>query len=429
MRICLLIATLAALCAQASAAQNAKCPYETTVESETYVRSGPGSKYYPTGKLRPGDKVVVQRHDPGGWFMIEPPPGSFSWVPAKYVQKTDPGRGTITTNNVVVRVGSFESDIREIFQQKLARGDDVQILEEKMLVPEAASGPAELWFKIKPPRGEWRWISGQAAAPPPEQGASGSDDPFDRLQPSGSVKRSSPPVPRADDDGPNFEKPVADGAAREYLEGEGGESAGPLKSRPLVRKESKSPRPGRNRKQEALLEELDRLDARFRSILDKPALEWEFGQLHDDYRALRGETDNSNIQQMIDTRLDRIARYEKMRSEEENLARVQAETDRRDAELAEVQRRQESQLASLRQPRFDGAGIIDRSALDRRGMPRYVLLAPGGRVLAYLAPGAGVNLEGWLGRQVGVYGRRVYHPDLKADLITVNRLSPVRLVP
>src|SRR5262249_17853425 len=146
-------------------------PYETTIEAEeTYVRSGAGSKYYPTGKLQRGDKVVVHRHDPGGWFMIAPPPGSFSWVPAKYVERSAPDRGTVKNNNVGARVGSFESDIREVFQRPLARGDEVHILGEKMLAPEAGAGPAELWYRIEPPRGEWRWVSGQAIAPLPRQG-------------------------------------------------------------------------------------------------------------------------------------------------------------------------------------------------------------------------------------------------------------------
>jgi len=47
------------------------------------VRSGPGTEqYYATLKLSPGDKVHVLRKDPGGWYMIDPPPGSYSWVNA-----------------------------------------------------------------------------------------------------------------------------------------------------------------------------------------------------------------------------------------------------------------------------------------------------------------------------------------------------------
>ncbi|MGE5192467.1 MAG: SH3 domain-containing protein, partial [Deltaproteobacteria bacterium] len=166
MRSSLLIFLIVAVLAPSvQAASDVKFPYETVIEAdETYVRSGAGTKYYPTAKLRRGDKIVVHRHDPGGWFMIAPPPGSFSWVPAKYVQKTG-DRGTITSNKVAARVGSFESDIREVFQRTLAEGDEVHILGEKMLAPETGNGPPELWYRIEPPRGEWRWVMGQAVAP------------------------------------------------------------------------------------------------------------------------------------------------------------------------------------------------------------------------------------------------------------------------
>jgi hypothetical protein len=58
-----------------------------------------------------------------------------------------------------------------------------------------------------------------------------------------------------------------------------------------------------------------------------------------------------------------------------------------------------------------------------------VLLNQSGRVLAYLVPAPGVNLEPWLGRSAGVDGPRIPNQELKSDLITVNRLTPVRLTP
>lgn len=434
MRSFLLIAMVAALVVPARAGTNVKFPYAATVEAdEAYVRSGPGSKYYPTGKLRRGEEVVVHRHDPGGWFMIAPPQGSFSWVPAKFVQKTAADRGTITSNNVAVRVGSFESDIRELFQRKLSQDDEIRILGEKMLRPDTGSGAAELWYRIEPPRGEWRWIMGQAVSPPVRADRNPHDDPFESPSAADNRRRPSPAVKTADDDSPSFERPVEDAADRAYLEdGRAAEpgNEGPLGNRPLVRKESKSASTSKAKgKQDLVLDELDRLDARFRSILDKDPLEWDFDQLEHDYQALRDDADNNNIQQMIETRLARIAGYRKTHADEEELARVRAETERRDAELAERQRLQEAQLASLKQPRFDGAGIVERSALTRRGSPRYVLLNPSGKVLAYLAPAPGVNLETWVGRTAGVFGSRVHQADLKSDLITVTRLAPVRLGP
>jgi hypothetical protein len=183
------------------------------------------------------------------------------------------------------------------------------------------------------------------------------------------------------------------------------------------------------RKQDSILAELDRLDARFQSILEKDPLGWDFDQLERDYRDLRDETETPNLEQMINTRLARIAGYRKTQGEGQELARIQDETARRDAELAEIQRRQEDQLTSLARPRFAGAGIVDRAALKQRGAPRYVLLNTSGRVLAYLVPAPGMNLEAWIGRAAGVDGPRVPNPELKSDLITVNRLTPVRLTP
>jgi hypothetical protein len=390
MRSFLLVLTMAALAAPLEGASEVKFPYETIIEAdETFVRSGSSTRYYPTSKLRRGEKVVVHRHDPGGWCMIAPPPGSFSWVPAKYVEKTGADRGAITTDKVAVRVGSFESDIREVFQRTLARGDEVRIIDQKMLTPESGSGPAELWYRIEPPRGEWRWVMGQAVAPSPRSDRKSGGDPFASQEYSHRTQRSSPPPRNSGDESAMFDAPLPTAAGREYLDDHRQQQTGeapPVASRPLVRKQGKGAKKQAGRRQAALLEELDRLDARFRSILDKPTLEWDFSQLEQDYTALRGETDSENIQQMIAARLNRIAGYRKTRADDEEVATIQAETARRDAELAEVQRRQEAQLASLRQPRYAGVGIVERSALTRRGAPRYALLTPAGRVLASTIP-------------------------------------------
>lgn len=78
---------------------------------------------------------------------------------------------------------------------------------------------------------------------------------------------------------------------------------------------------------------------------------------------------------------------------------------------------------------LDGAGVIQRAATPIPGGPRHVLLAPNGRILAYLADGDGLNLDGYVGQPMGIIGPRTFHPELQADLIIVRRVMPVRLVP
>ena len=88
-------------------AEDRKYPYQAIVEIDgEYVRSGPGQSFYPTDKLKKGDKVTVHRHDPGGWCMIAPPPGSFSWIRSDYVQRSGESGGVLKANNVVVHIGS-----------------------------------------------------------------------------------------------------------------------------------------------------------------------------------------------------------------------------------------------------------------------------------------------------------------------------------
>src|SRR5690349_18957580 len=120
------------LAAVSAPAADHKFPYEATIDvAEEYVRSGPGQKFYPTSKLRRGERVTVHRHDPGGWFMISPPEGSFSWIQADHVRHKHEGAGVLTQNNVIVRVGSQYNDERDWYQRELNKGDEVEILGEK----------------------------------------------------------------------------------------------------------------------------------------------------------------------------------------------------------------------------------------------------------------------------------------------------------
>lgn len=409
-------------------------PYDTIVDAEeVYVRSGPGTNYYPTGKLKRGQPVTVYRHDPGAWYMIGPPAGSFSWVRAQHIRRMADGQGVVTANNVVVWVGSVESDIHELFQRKLAEGDEVRILGEKLLPAQNADERSELWYRITPPPGEWRWVNGQTLAPPrPLEGVGKRPG-----TPAATVVHRPPSAGEFGDFGDQDFAPPEVMQSRQYLEVSqqrrrpvDDDPPGELIERPLVRRKAESAPSGEQRlppQLESQLAELDRLDVRFRSILDLEPSEWDFAKLVEDYRNLRSRAASTNLQQMIDGRLSKIGGYENVKAQRVELAKLSREVVQRDAELTQQQRAHEARATALQALQYDGAGIVQRSALTGAGAPRYALVAPSGRVLAYLMPAPGVNLEAWIGRSAGVVGSRVPQPQLKSDLITVIRLSPVRL--
>src|SRR5580704_1727831 len=162
----LLGGSLAPMATRPAPAAVKEFPYEAIIEAdEAYVRCGPGKNFYTTMKLTRGQHVTVRRHDPGGWFMIDPPAGSFSLIRVEDVVQ----EGNIATvkrleqGQACVRIGSTVDPTNDsIFQRKLSTGERAEILGEVMIPRKDRTVPM---FRIRPPRGEFRWIEGNDLAP------------------------------------------------------------------------------------------------------------------------------------------------------------------------------------------------------------------------------------------------------------------------
>lgn len=465
-------------------------PYEAIVDSEeVFVRSGPGKeKYYPTGKLHRGDRVTVIRHDPGGWFVIVPPADSFSWIPTEFVKRTEGNRGLVTTSNFV-RIGSTFGDNTHDIRHRISAGETVEILEEKTL--QTGRGPVPM-FKIKPIQGEYRYVPGAAVIPAdalPENTPAG--DPFappvDVARASGDVPppRDADFPPAAGRFGPPEPLPVVKNAAPSAKETES--VSGGLVERPLVRTTEEPVVQSFAPSTEQTFEELDRLrqvDAQFREMIRRDIKDWHLSGLEQKYLSLREHARSPLLPAEIDRRLAELDRWEKIEQEYQDFLQLTSETNRRDAQLLSIAqqriqqapvppggsaseiepvpqpqavssgvpspvppqspaamqpgaapRQEQARLSApfqtqvRRSPRFDGAGIVQRSATTYPGAPRHVLVAPNGRVLAYLHAGPGLNLDRFVGRAMGIYGQRSFRRELQADLIIVRGLAPVRLIP
>ena len=160
---CVVVVVVCHLIANVVLADQRTPPYKAYVSADdVYVRSGPGKNYYPSGKLQTGDQVEVYRHDPGGWYAIKPTEGSFAWVSARFLKVGEDGLAEVTGDRVAARVGSRFSDIRDVIQVRLNRGEAVQVLGQKEFKSASNSG---IWYKIAPPSGEFRWIHGKHVDP------------------------------------------------------------------------------------------------------------------------------------------------------------------------------------------------------------------------------------------------------------------------
>ncbi|MFM8289944.1 MAG: hypothetical protein ACKOGA_24900 [Planctomycetaceae bacterium] len=492
-----------------SARERLRFPYTTAVSQDrAEVLAGPGSRFYTTSRLKRGTQVTVHRHDPGGWAMIAPPPGSFSWIPASDVRVTAPGQGVVVSDKVDVRVGGSESKQRDVFQSRLFEGDTVQILGEQKL-PADGETPLQRWYRIAPPRGEWRWIAVAQLTPAQPSGKSRSIIPAggfmdeEEPAPTGSVNTpdepgfrdpgaapgtgSAPQSPATSPRGtPDFtdelesldspppaasstiEEPVpppvridAPPSNRAYVDSETDglrqrsrtESPTPRRATPRTT----APDSGDDSLFESQLHAIENLDREVRGLATLEPMSWDLDGLDRAYRRLQSEVSDPGLTEMVNDRLARLNTYRRVQDQRLQMREVMLQTERRDAQLVAARELGIPPNSIITPPApvpppkfgplagrnpgpntpppdpglnaatpFDGAGII--APAGRPGLPPFALVAPSGKLLAYLAPAPGVNLRSWDRREAGVVGRRVFDPRLQADVIAVTAVSPVRLM-
>lgn len=467
----MLVTSLAALTDQAVAqSQATKFPYEAIIaDDEVYARSGPGNKpYYPTARLRKGDRVTVIRHDPGGWYMIEPPPGSFAWVRQEFVNRQG-DRGIIAgETQVVAWVGTSFGDDHYVEQRRLQPGEEVEIVGEKSLKDERGEVN---YLRIQSPKGHFRWIPGAKVVTSEKQlmaanARTRAADPFagdskaspvDMASHEPSEKTSvtpddkSVPAPR-DPDG-RRPAPTPKDLDDEPLQSFAKSNDGAGKSVEPLRSESPSD----------ALQRLAVVDRQLQEMLKRDTREWNFLSIEAELKALQANEDTSAA---ASRRLASLSKYKQVKADSDEFARIMEETTRRDAELAAAQRarlapgtvapaarpqtsapsnnirsaplinpnnQNRSAPAIQTRPtpakgRFGGAGIIQRSGANQPSLPKHVLVHPNGQRLAYLQ-GDGVDLDKYLGESMGLEGERSYRPELKSDLMIVKGLQPVKLKP
>lgn len=191
------VGVIAFVCRPGAAAEVFE-PYLVYVDQEgVTARCGPGGEYYRTDPLRHGQRLEVYLETEDGWLGVRPPEGSFCWVPAHAVELDRGGSsGKITEDATLAWIGTHLGKARKyLWQIQMPRGEEVTILGRAER--EGPDGP-QLWYRIVPPSGEFRWVHRDQVVDNPElllRDKPGADERLANAQPTPLEPTPERPVP------------------------------------------------------------------------------------------------------------------------------------------------------------------------------------------------------------------------------------------
>ena len=437
--ICLAMLAMSCQCTDSASAVD-QFPYTTQVlGNEAYVRSGPGRNFYPTDKLKPGASVEVYRHDPGGWCAIRPPAGSFSWVSARYVELIDDELGEVTVDQVVARVGSQLSNVRDVIQVRLNAGERVAILDEY------TSG-SQSWYKVAAPAGEFRWIRQSLVNTPDVAGDSLDSVPNNTTPPVETTPQIliQEETEQTGEAGPTGFQPAGyDSPATPAA------NAATAENRPVATsRESTAATVPAAARQFDFASEVAAIELRISQLVAEEPTLWVFDDLEQrvaDLDAASGTAGERQLAKGLQQKLERMAeihdRFEQVGSVVDTSDRqmlsaaqppalqVPPQESASSTDFGDVGAPNSPNSSDTRVPpvaaidrKFDAQGVLRPVVSRRTDAPRYALVDEAGTVLSFLTPAPGMNLQPHLGARLGIVGTRGYLSDLRKPHLMVKRI-------
>jgi len=423
-------------------------PYTAYITTDdVYVRSGPGQSYYPTDKLKEGDKVEIYRHDPGGWYAIRPVEGSFSWVSGRYLEVGEDGLGAIVGDRVAARVGSAFSEVRDVIQVRLHEGEAVEVIGQKEFGGRPGSST---WYKIAPPSGEFRWVFGRFVDPDyhhsgVRKAPAGNSPLVETAEPSTDPVAVAPksdgrPQGEAAKESSAEPAPVAGRVAKRWSTSPTASQQGPAAS---DRVEAESPAPQtsgfpetvadpsqsdapRRLSPEEFRAELDEIDMELSIMLAEEPTVWKSDDLVVRAQALLSEAETAVERGRVRLLANKIAQSDDVKRRYDAVNGTRAATERHNRQLADLGQAQEAASSPpATAARFDGVGRLARVVPSKLGVPRYALVDEKGDVRCFVTAAPGVNMNYYLGHTIGVSGARGYLADKRAQHVTAKHVTPL----
>jgi hypothetical protein len=450
-------------------------PYEAFVcVDQAEVVAGPGHRYYTTERLAWGTKVEIYREELSGWLAIRPPEGSFSWVPSEFVERLeDDGEVGRVKQPTGVWIGTATEHVGEHRQQiTLKAGELVQIESEKTIT--ASSGTERKWLKIAPPAGEFRWVhlrdvSRQKPVAPPTMEKTEEPEALVEAEPRrielpgnaialrdiqqrDKQERSAPNTPgielaqyRTTTAAPNSVSEnrslSPDGfVPRKRRDSDQGSTttgiiAAPAASLPTRTRLDPPPRLATNSlpaSQPAaripsglssgeISKQLEQIEVDLSAMVARDRSEWNLAALRSRVDKLVADGADPVARGRARLTLEKINQFEDaFQVSSGSVARGSATPGSGIADKAAVNN-------SLADPRYDAQGVL-KPVVSRKGdkpAAPYAVVDAEGKPIAFVSPSPGLNLNRYLNKQVGLFGRRGYLEELKRPHLMAERVVEI----
>lgn len=460
-------------------------PYVAYVTGEqAYVRSGPGQRYYPTGQVPSGYAVEVYRHDADGWCAIRPPAGSFSWIPSHQVRSANVGTVEIIDDNVVTRVGSTLSPVRSAVQVFLPHGDHVELLPA-----EPNDDPRWVRVAAPAGEFRWIAASELSREPPieivpvPQPKENGWSKQFDRVskpveaEPSvfdhltkkadraqaGGLQFGAPPrIPVVEaspqtPSNPDAMDIVAGSPAELQLAQFQAQSPQPMPLsataevignsyavQPRVRFDGLNVTPSRT----ITINSVEELELQLSQVVVQSPGDWKLSSLEAAANSLLVTTKSPPVRAQLREVLERITQFQQIQQRYNNpsvalpinpdpfetpgvqqasgvtgMSSSVRERIRQDLEKSTAPAVRQDLTAD--EPLYDATGTLKPVVSKRESAPQYALVDERGKVVSFVTPTPDLNLQPYVGRQIGVHGTRGFMPEYRRTHVTAGRVTPI----
>jgi hypothetical protein len=429
-----------------------EAPYSAIVlEQGAEVRAGPGQRFYVTQQLEPGTQVEVYRRDVGDWLAIKPPEGSFSWIPQADLEMTEePGIAEITSEEAKSWLGSRAERIKEHKSHvTLSRGERVEVLGKKQV--EGADGKTELWLKIAPPAGEFRWVHTRQVRKAKSRELAAKDgllpigrrrkDPAFAAEPVEEPAAERPRVPRSSitlsdlrEEKPEVaakeeketypvrqiahEEPVTetpnrslspDGFVPRRRQPSTSSAAPATPYRTAVKSTKGNPpaptTPIVTASDRDVTRELEECDLQLSLILARDKSTWNFSTLKSRIERIVETASTPGDRGQARFMLDKIKRFE----EAFDVQSLPAE-------------KPAAPVASRDFRPYDGEGWLTAVKSSEKPVAPYALVDADGKRLCFVSPTPGLSVSSHLNKRVGLYGKRGLIPDLNVPHVLASKV-------